>query len=439
MLSCNDDDGPAPFVPETIAEIASVSPDLENLVAALRRAGLVETLNGTGQFTVFAPTDAAFDEFLDGAALTDVPVDELRELLLNHVITGTLHSTSLETGYQSTLATKAGTDLNISMYVNVSTVVTLNGVSEVIIPNIEATNGIIHVVDAVIDLPNIVDHALANPNLTSLVGALTTGGNTTFTGLLSTPGDFTVFAPINEAFTSFTNPNSNALDDILYNHVVTGITAVSSGLSNTYEKTAAKFGDTDNNLSLYINTDDNMVTLNGGAEVVIADIISTNGVVHAVNQVIDIPTIVTFAVADPSFSTLATALTTLTPSTDFDAILSISNGTDPAPFTVFAPVNTAFDAIDIPTDEAVLADILRHHVVAGLNVTSGDLTNPGDTVAPSLEGDNLTITLPGTGDNIANLTDGSGNNDIGIVAVDVQAGNGVIHVINKVAIPNLTN
>ncbi len=69
----------------------------------------------------------------------------------------------------------------------------------------------------------------------------------------------------------------------------------------------------------------------------------------------------------------------------------------------------------------------------------GDLTPNGNTVAPSLEGDNLTIALPGTGGNIANMTDGSGSSDIGIIAVNVQAGNGVIHVINKVAIPNLEN
>lgn len=445
LFSCsNDDDNNIPE-PGTlnIVEIAIGSPDLTNLVAALQRSNLVETIQN-GTFTVFAPTNTAFDSFLAAnnfAELDDVPTDLLTQILLNHVISGpALMSTDLVaagSGYASTEATGAGGN-KMSLFYDTANGVTFNGISTVSTPDVEAINGVVHIVNAVIGLPSIVDHAIANPNFTSLVGALTTGGNTTFTDLLSTPGDFTVFAPINDAFTAFTNPNDNALDVILSNHVVVGVTAVSSGLTNSYVKTAATFGTTDNNLSLYISTDDG-VTLNGTSNIAIADVIASNGVIHAVDTVIDIPTVVTFAVADPSFSTLVSALTALTPSTDFVSVLSTPNGTEPAPFTVFAPTDAAFAAINVPTDENVLSDILRHHVIAGLNVTSGDLTNPGDTVAPSLEGDNLTITLPGSVDNIADLTDGSGNNDIGIVAVDVQAGNGVIHVINKVAIPNLTN
>ncbi|AUP81518.1 adhesin [Flavivirga eckloniae] len=434
-----------PELPKNIVGVALDTPILSNLVAALQAADgdLVSILNGVGPFTVLAPTNEAFTAFLSDngfASLGDVPTDVLAQVLLNHVIAGSaLKSTDLTglgSGYTSTEATGAGGN-KMSLFFDTSSGVTFNGISNVDTPNIEATNGVIHIVDAVIGLPNIVDHAVANPNLTSLVGALTNGGNTTFTDLLSTPGEFTVFAPTNDAFTAFTNPNGNDLNDILSNHVVAGATAVSSGLTNSYVKTAATFGDTSNNLSLYINTDSG-VTLNGVSTVALPDIIASNGVIHAVDAVIDIPTIVTFATADPTFSTLVDALTILTPATDFVATLSTPNGTNPAPFTVFAPTNDAFAAITVPA-EPVLTQVLLHHAIGGLNVTSGDLNNPGDTTAPSLEGDNLTITLPGSGDNIAYLTDGSGVSDIGIIAVDVQAGNGVIHVINKVAIPNLTN
>ncbi|NMH88631.1 fasciclin domain-containing protein [Flavivirga algicola] len=434
-----------PQLPKNIVGVALDTPELSDLVAALQAADgdLVNVLSGAGPFTVLAPNNAAFTAFLSEnnfATLGDVPTDVLAQVLLNHVISGsTLMSTDLVglgSGYASTEATGAG-DNKMSIFFDTSSGVTFNGISTVDTPNIEATNGVIHIVDAVIGLPNIVDHAIANPNLTSLVDALTTGGNTTFTDLLSTPGDFTVFAPTNDAFTAFTNPNTNDLNDILSNHVVAGATATSSGLTNSYVKTAATFGATSNNLSLYINTD-NGVTLNGMSTVAIPDIIASNGVIHAVDAIIDIPTVVTFATADPTFSTLVDALTTLTPATDFVATLSTANGTAPAPFTVFAPTNDAFAAITVP-EEATLTQVLLHHVIGGMNVTSGDLNNPGNTMAPSLEGDDLTITLPGTGNNIADLTDGSGNSDIGIIAVDVQAGNGVIHVINKVAIPDLTN
>ena len=78
---------------------------------------------------------------------------------------------------------------------------------------------------------------------------------------------------------------------------------------------------------------------------------------------------------------------------------------------------------------------MNHHVVTMANIASTDLT--GNDTVETLQGDIITITAPGTGDNIADVEDGAGNTDIGIIAVDVQADNGVIHVLNKVMIPNL--
>ena len=423
-----------------ITDLAIANENLQSLVAALTAANgdLPTVLRGAGPFTVLAPTDEAFDAFLDGAALGDIPVDVLTNVLLNHVISGEIMSTDLTalgSGYENTLATGAG-DQNMSIFFDTSDGVVFNGVSTVATPNVKALNGVVHVVNAVIGLPNIVDHAVANPNLTSLVAALTDGGNTTFTDLLSNEEEaFTVFAPVNDAFAAFMNPNSNALDAILSNHVVVGASAFSSGLTNSYVNTAAEF-DTDENLSLYINTDDG-VTLNGTSNVAIADIVATNGVIHAVDAVIDLPTVVTFAVADPNFSTLVQALTELTPSTDFVAVLSAQDGAGDDPFTVFAPTNAAFDALAAIPGEDDLIPILQHHVIAGGNVRSGDLT---DGIMPTtLEGDAITINLPGTDDNIADVTDGAGNTGIGIDAVDVQAINGVIHVLDAVLIPDTTN
>lgn len=327
----------------------------------------------------------------------------------------------------------------VSLFFDTSDGVTFNGVSSVVTPDVKALNGIVHVVDAVIDIPNIVDHAVANPGLTSLVGALTDGGNTTFTDLLSNEEElFTVFAPGNDAFSAFTNPNSNDLNAILSNHVVVGAAAFSADLTNSYVNTAAEFA-ADENLSLYINTDDG-VTLNGISNVVTADIVASNGVIHTVDAVIDLPTVVTFAVADPTFDSLQAALTA-EGQPDFVTTLSGAG-----PFTVFAPTNDAFQALldsndmwnglaDI--DGGLLTSVLQHHVVSGANVRSGDLTD--GITATTLEGDDITINLPGTGDNIADITDGAGNTGIGIIAVDVQASNGVIHAVNTVLIPDTMN
>ncbi len=429
-----------------ITDLVVGNENLESLLFALTAADgdLPTVLRGDGPFTVLAPTDNAFETFLDGSDLADIPVDVLTNVLLNHVIEGALLQADLEglgSGYTNTLATGAG-DENISIFFDTAGGVEFNGVSSVETADVKALNGVVHIVDAVIDLPNIVDHAVANPSLTSLVAALTDGGNTTFTDLLSDEAqDFTVFAPVNDAFAAFTNPSSNDINDILSNHVIVGTAAFSSGLTNSYVNTAAEF-DTDEPFSLYINTDDG-VTLNGISNVAIPDIVATNGVIHAVDAVIDLPNLVEFVSADPNFDSLEAALTT---DGQPDFILTLLGD---GPFTVFAPTNEAFQALldsndmwnglgDI--DSALLTSVLQHHVISGANIRSGDLTPNGDTVTPAtLEGDTFTITLPGTNENIADVTDGSGNTGIGIDVVDLQAANGVIHVLDAVLIPDTTN
>lgn len=286
---------------------------------------------------------------------------------------------------------------------------------------------------------NIVEIALETPNLTSLVAALTAADGDLVT-VLQGDGPFTVLAPTNDAFTAFLSANGfNTLEDvptdvltqILLNHVIMADVVANDLITSGagYTNTLAT-GPNNNALSLYFNTSDG-VTFNGVSTVTQADIEATNGTIHIVDAVIGIPTVVTFAVADPSFSTLVTALTDLTPATDFVSTLE-----GEGPFTVFAPTNEAFSALPAIPEEEALTQVLLYHVVGG-NVTSSDLTNPGETTAETLQGDSITITLPGSEGNIANITDASGATDIGIVAVDVQAGNGVIHVLNKVMIPNL--
>jgi len=286
---------------------------------------------------------------------------------------------------------------------------------------------------------NIVEIALETPNLTSLVAALTAADGDLVT-VLQGDGPFTVLAPTNDAFTAFLSANGfNTLEDvptdvltqILLNHVIMADVVANDLITSGagYTNTLAT-GPNNNAMSLYFNTSDG-VTFNGVSTVTQADIEATNGTIHIVDAVIGIPTVVTFAVADPSFSTLVTALTDLTPATDFVSTLE-----GEGPFTVFAPTNEAFSALPAIPEEEALTQVLLYHVVGG-NVTSSDLTNPGETTAETLQGDSITITLPGSEGTISNVTDASGASDIGIVAVDVQAGNGVIHVLNKVMIPNL--
>ena len=114
MSSCSNDDNDngMEMTSTTIVDLALATDDLSILVDALTRANLVTTLQGDGPFTVFAPTNDAFTAFLAAnnfSSLDDVPVSTLTDILLNHVVSGTNTSSSLSTGYVSSLST-AGAD-----------------------------------------------------------------------------------------------------------------------------------------------------------------------------------------------------------------------------------------------------------------------------------------------------------------------------------------
>lgn len=293
-VSCDNDDDKA-VADETITGLAVKSPNLSILVQALTRANLATTLQGSGSFTVFAPTDAAFNAFLQAnnfANITQVPQDVLTRILLNHVVSGNFKAANLQTGYIKTLATSATSGNNtMSMFVNTASGVRLNGVASVTTPDVVASNGVIHIVDAVINLPTIVTHATANPNFTSLVGALTGQGQPNFVEILSGTGPFTVFAPTNAAFTSLNTelaPGGIAsvsaanLTRVLRYHVVSGNVLAASLMAGSVAtlETPQSF----------------TVTLTGGAKitdvrnrvanVTATDVQCSNGVIHVLDKVL---------------------------------------------------------------------------------------------------------------------------------------------------------
>jgi uncharacterized surface protein with fasciclin (FAS1) repeats len=192
----------------------------------------------------------------------------------------------------------------------------------------------------------------------------------------------------------------------------------------------------DHMMSIYYNTS-NGVEFNGTSMVTAADVVGTNGIIHVVDTVIGLPTVVDFALADPNFETLVSALTRSDLTFDYVGALSTPYGASPAPFTVFAPTNEAFGDLLEELNVSGLAAIaeptlkatLDHHAVAGLNVKSTSLSD--NFTVPTLGG-NITANVTGG----ASLTDA--NDRVSqIIAFDVQASNGVIHVINKVVLPPL--
>lgn len=292
LLSCSDDDDNTNNVPEnnSIAAIASRAPQFSTLVDALERADLVSTLDGDGSYTVFAPTNTAFSNFLNDngfTSLDDVPVATLKEILLNHVVMGTNLSTNLTTGYVKTLGKGSASSTNtLSMFINVGNTVMLNGVSTVTNADIMADNGVIHEVNAVIGLPTVVTHAAANSNFSTLVDLLSQQNLvSTLDGTTSSP--FTVFAPSNAAFTTFENENpgtlaslsSSQVTSVLTYHVVAGANVLSTGIP-AGPITTLETGTFSINGTVITDEANRMTNIVG------FDVQASNGVIHVLDNVI---------------------------------------------------------------------------------------------------------------------------------------------------------
>jgi len=286
------------------------------------------------------------------------------------------------------------------------------------------------------DPMNIVEFAQNNPNYTILADAAIIAG---LDDELSAPGNLTVFAPDNDAFADFLSANGFAsldevpvdvLEAVLLYHVLGG-EILSTELSNSYITTSSPSGNDDAPLTMYVNVDDGVV-INGQAQVVSADNEVSNGVIHGVDQVIALPDVVTFATADPSFENLVSALTASQLNTDLVAALQADG-----PFTVFTPTNQAFvdllnsnddwnSIADIPGD--LLETVLLYHVTDAGNVRSDELA--GDIPVTTLAGESFTINA---GADPITIT--AGSNTAELIFFDVQATNGVIHVIDTVLLP----
>lgn len=287
--SCNDDDNTETPVDNTITGIASRNANLSILVQALSKAKLAATLQGSGPFTVFAPTNDAFNAFLDANgfdSLDDVPEATLKQVLLNHVVSGKVLSTQLTTGYIKTLATYGTTTSNIDMFVNTSSAVgtkLFNGVANVVTPNVEASNGVVHVVDAVIGIPTIVTHATANPSFSTLASLLTAQGLVpTLSGTANSP--FTVFAPLNSAFDAatlnlYTGLNSDGKSAVLKYHVVTGANVLSTAIPTTPIPTFE---------TGLLNIAGTVITDEEGRQsnIVLTNVQCGNGIIHAIDKVL---------------------------------------------------------------------------------------------------------------------------------------------------------
>ena len=393
-----------------------------SLVAAVIQADLLPTLQGTGPFTVFAPTDQAFtDAGIDLAAL-DNPTGKqtLSDILLYHVVSAEVQSSDVTECMSADAAN--GQPLSFT----VGDTVMVND-ANVTLTDVVTSNGLIHVIDKVLTPSDTPNNIPRTAQCTGIHDSLVAG--VIQAELLSTlqgPGPFTVFAPTDQAFTdagidlaSLDTPEGKAtLSDILLYHVVSG-EVPASAVTECLSATA-------------VNGQPLSFTVDGGvmvndATVTLADVSTSNGVIHVIDKVLtptDTPNDI------PRTAQCTGLHDSLVAGVIQAELLTTLQGT--GPFTVFAPTDQAFTdagidlaSLDTAEGKAILSDILLYHVVAG-NVPSTAVTECMS--ADAANGQPLSFTVNG----------GVMVNDATVTLADVSTSNGVIHVIDKVLSPTDT-
>ena len=280
---------------------------------------------------------------------------------------------------------------------------------------------------------SITEVISSNSDLSVLLGALQ---QVKLDSVLKVSSTHTVFAPNNSAFANvdISSLTDEELENTLLNHVMSvTVPGFSSSFATGYTTTMAT-GPDGNNLSFYTDLTSE-ARFNGVASLVdnAYDLGATNGVVHTVNGVLTPPTVVDHILANPNYSTLGTAIE-LAGLTDALKNSDVENGA--SLFTIFAPNNTAFEALmaqlsgafgwtslsDVPTD--ILQQILMYHVVTDANTLSIEV----DGELTTMQGD--TFSVSGT------VIDDASYTNAGIVLTDIQGVNGIVHGIDKVLLPN---
>jgi len=331
-LAACDDDSPTDVDTDTLADIVNQNTDLTTLRAALETAGLKQTLDGEGPFTVFTPSNEAFDAVGDdivSALLEPANADLLERILTYHVVAGTeARAADLSDG--QTVATLQGEDVTIGVS---GSDVTVNG-NAVVAADVEASNGVAHVIDGVlIPSVDVVDVAVLNGFGTLVDLVREAELEEVLRGTPAGGDGWTVFAPTEEAFAALSSvPEGDALADVLTYHVIPGV--VESGELSDGQVVTTVEGST---FTINIDGSDVSITDESGntVDVVLTDVPASNGVIHVIDAVLQ-PTqpIATLAGRTPALGTLRAAL-------EAGELVETLNGD--GPFTAFAPVLATFD------------------------------------------------------------------------------------------------
>jgi transforming growth factor-beta-induced protein len=431
-----------PNLPELIAG----NRDLQLLAHVLENNGLIPTLSGTGPFTVFGPTDQAFQAL--GKNIVDFVANGFNakvndNVLTYHVAAGATYASQLYNGEKI-----PSLDAPYTLGVTIAGGRVSINTAHVIQADLNASNGVLHIIDAVLVPENfalpkqdIIALAQATPSLSTLVSAIVTAKLVPALQCTAQQcNPFTVFAPNNAAFAklpstllSYLLAHPPQLAQVLFYHLLDHRIYSTEIHNFEYQQTL------DNEEIIFV-VSGGKVLINGNSTVLTADVQAENGVVHIIDTVLipnhiqaahdawlaagapkAQPNLVQLVQSVPSLSTLATALGAAN-------LVNVLEG--PGPFTVLAPNNNAF--ANLPADflayllanpATALTQVLTYHVLP-INLPANKIVD-GERYA-TVEGNNVT----------AHLNQGKVYFDHAqVISANNFASNGVAHIIDAVLLP----
>lgn len=429
LCSCNNEDMP-PTQEGSLWEIIQEDPDFSLLRTAIGRAGLDSALQVVGPITLFAPNNAAVQRTLQElgvSSINQIPIDFLQAVLLYHIIPGRNLSSLLSTSQRQTLLPGFVIDIRVE---NGSVI--LNNDFTVLTPNLDARNGVLHIIDGMMIPPTntLLDVAQEN-GYTSFITAVVAAG---LENQLVQGGPFTLMIPTNEAIDAFLASNDLTLDEFLNTpdlqaiigyHVIPGLvqsSAFQPGTRNTLTDIPQYFSQAPNGNFF----------LNGTTRIVRTNLTADNGLIHELDQVIIRPLQSISEILAEQANLPTPEFTLLKKALDRADLLEVFQGSFEDNFTLFAPTDQAFEVLleemgvatveDIPVE--TLTSVLLYHVI-GQRLFIPDLRE-GQSLPTLLEEEVVTI----------NLSENQINDSVLIPnQQNILGKNGVIHAIDRVLIP----
>ena len=423
--SCNQDTDPIQE-DRNIMQIMMVNQNFSTFQEMIIRTDLGDELSSDGPFTVFAPTNQAVDNFLVDRGWTRQQLMEspqLRDMVLYHVLAGTLLTNQIPVGDMETLSPNQLISFSIE-----NNAITINGNTNIATPDIGARNGVLHGINRVLLVPedttedNSVIGVLSRDEDFAMFGAAVEAGG--LRDMLST-SSITLFAPTDNAFEAYLEENEMEWEEFIENEALISSIILNHTLEGAVSISDLESGPVNSalNRSLFISVGDS-IYLNGRARVLEGDIQAENGLIHKVDQLVR-----------PASRNLSEFLTDQDDLTQLSAAVVrlglVEELTTGGPYTLFAPNDeafaAAFEGLGVnglnEIEDAVLADIINYHLVPGY-IFSTDMEE-GQSFT-SVQGEPLVVN-PSQG-SVANGTFQTGR-------INRLTTNGVVHVTNSVLLP----